>query len=122
MHGKPGERFEAFGAWFEFTAVDRIQLGDVAKLFYRQEGFECMEDFLDCWAEIHPRAKYDPAKPVWLHQFRIVDSNKLDGESCDESCRAEKWHQDVSGSRYHYCARHGLIRSCDLDEKGHDIG
>lgn len=73
MLGKPMDRFEAFGEWFEFTAVDRMRLGDVAKLFFRQEGFEAPEDFLDCWVEIHPRAKLDLTKAVWFHQFELVE-------------------------------------------------
>ena len=73
MLGKPGDRFEAFGEWFQFFKVDRMMLGDVAKLFFHEEGFETKEDFLDCWAEIHPRAKFDLTKPVYLHQFVIVE-------------------------------------------------
>jgi len=74
MYGRPLDTFDAFGEEFELTGVDRMMLGDVAKLFYEREGFESPEAFLECWAEIHPRAKFDLTVPVWFHQFKMLPS------------------------------------------------
>jgi len=73
-YGNPGDRFQIFGETFELIGVNRKMLGDVAKQYFREEGFLTPEEFLECWGSIHPRAKFDLTLPVWLHQFRIIKS------------------------------------------------
>ena len=68
-YGEKGDQFNAFGQVFEIASVERMMLEDVAKRFFRSEGFDSKEEFLECWASIHPKAKFDLTKPVWLHEF-----------------------------------------------------
>ena len=80
-YGKQGDRFRVFGVEFEIISVDRMMLGDVAKMFHLHEGFLTAEDFLDCWASIHPKAKFDLTVPVWFHQFKMADAEVFGEES-----------------------------------------
>ena len=74
-YGMAGDRFNVFGQDFEILSCERVMLGDVAKIYHSQEGFPTPEAFLELWAEIHPKAKFDLTKPVWLHRFKMVDSS-----------------------------------------------
>ena len=72
-YGEVGEKFQAFGATFELTFVERVTLGLVGDFFFRQEGFLHKEEFVECWKEIHPGAGWTPDKKVYLHVFKRVD-------------------------------------------------
>lgn len=69
-YGNGGDLFSAFGHTFQLTKVDKVYLGDVCATFYRQEGFNCQNEFIDIWNKIHPRKKYRFDTPIWLHQFK----------------------------------------------------
>ena len=69
-YGNPGDRFQAFGEWFEFTGVKSKKLRDVEFFYYAEEGFNAPLEFRDCWCRIHPRAGWTPDKKVWMHFLR----------------------------------------------------
>jgi len=68
-YGDPGDWFKAFGGIFIIVNVHKLQLVDIAHLFYREEGFKTKEDFMAMWAKIHPRVGFQPDKKVYLHKF-----------------------------------------------------
>ena len=71
-YGNGGDLFSAFGHSFQITKVDKVYLGDVCSVFYRQEGFSSQSEFVECWNRLHPRKKYYFSNIVWLHQFKRV--------------------------------------------------
>ena len=73
IYGKAGDTFEAFGATFEITDVERHSLRTVAWRFYYDEGFSSPEEFTVCWKKIHPRKGFIASQLVWVHWFRILD-------------------------------------------------
>ena len=71
-YGNGGDLFSAFGHSFQLTKVDKVYLGDVCSVFYKQEGFNSQSEFVECWNRIHPRKHYHYSTPIWLHQFKRV--------------------------------------------------
>ena len=65
-----GDTFEAFGATFEITKVYQYKLDCVAYLLCHEEGFDSPDEFIACWATIHPQKGYVPSQEVWVHQFK----------------------------------------------------
>lgn len=66
-HGNGGDLFSAFGHSFKLTKVDKVYLQDVASTFYKQEGFNSQQEFVQCWEKIHPKKGYQFDQEVWLH-------------------------------------------------------
>ena len=71
-YGNGGDLFSAFGHGFQLTKVDKVYLGDVCSVFYKQEGFNYPSEFIACWNKLHPRKGYRFDSPCWLHQFKRV--------------------------------------------------
>ena len=71
-YGNGGDLFSAFGHSFQLTKVDKVYLGDVCSVFYKQEGFNSQSEFVECWNKLHPRKNYHYDTPVYLHQFKRV--------------------------------------------------
>ena len=69
-YGKPGDRFQAVGRWWVLTDVRRIRLEEVAERYYKEEGAESPEEFIEVWKSIHPRAGWTPKRWVWIHFFQ----------------------------------------------------
>ena len=74
-HAEAGDTFRAFGATFEIVRVTRTSLGVVAEQHYREEGCASPSEFERVWVRLHPRAGFDPAKAVYLHEFACVEGN-----------------------------------------------
>ena len=74
-YGYAGETFEAFGATFEISGVNRYRLSDVAELMYLAEGFSSPDQFLRMWWKLHPRRDRDMDAFVYTHWFS-QQSNK----------------------------------------------
>lgn len=72
LYGIVGDTFEAFGMTFEIQSHERIELGQVAEKYYKEEGFSFPDQFINCWKEIHPRAGWTPRKMVFLHRFALL--------------------------------------------------
>jgi len=71
-YGKPGDRFEIFGATFELISIRQTTLADVALNYYQQEGCQTPLEFTEVWDKIHPRRKFNPDDVRWLHHFKKV--------------------------------------------------
>ena len=76
-YGDVGDTFKAFGAEFQITRVYQYKLDAVAYLLCHEEGFDSPDEFMACWATIHPQKGYVPSQTVWVHGFRKLthDSN-----------------------------------------------
>ena len=66
-YGVEGDTFEAFGATFVLTAVERHPLDKVAIRFYRREGCDSPEAFQRVWVGLHPRKGWVADQEVWTH-------------------------------------------------------
>lgn len=71
-YGQAGDRFEAFGAEFELTKVERQTLNFVAASLYKAEGCNSPVDFVYIWNHLHPRKGWAPKQRVWVHHFAVV--------------------------------------------------
>ena len=71
--GQPGDRFRAFGKWFEIVSVEDVALCEVAAL-WKEEGCESREDFIEVWNSIHPVKKYSDYQRVYLHRFKHAEA------------------------------------------------
>lgn len=69
---EPGDRFQAFGAWFEVTSVTEEVLAYVADC-WRSEGCDSREHFIEVWNTIHHRKPYRSDTLVFLHRFKRVE-------------------------------------------------
>jgi hypothetical protein len=69
--GEPGDTFDAFGVRFELLTVTRLPLWIVAEKFYREEGFEEPDGFVNAWLKVHNSYKAD--RIVYLHRFEIAN-------------------------------------------------
>ena len=80
-YGNPGDTFnvrdETEETVCELTEVKKEKLQTVAYEYYRAEGFNSVEGFVDKWNEIHPRKGYQPLQEVWLHIFKLIEQEKL---------------------------------------------
>jgi len=73
-YARKGEVFEDRGEIYRVTHVVKLPLGVVADYFFREEGFDDTEDFVEMWERIYPRKGFDPDQLVWLHLYiRLLD-------------------------------------------------
>lgn len=68
-YGQPGDTFTIFGARFKILKVIKMPLDFVAGFFYKCEGFDTPQGFINIWQKIHPRTGYTPHHEVYLHLF-----------------------------------------------------
>lgn len=68
--GSIGDRFKVKDKVYEITSVQRVKLGDVAKLWYRDEGFISPASFRAFYRKLHPRKGFRATEMVYLHHFR----------------------------------------------------
>ena len=64
------------GHKFIITEVMHIQLGTVARTYFKEEGFDCSADFVKFWLTIHP---FEPYKLVHVHKFQRALLEARDG-------------------------------------------
>jgi len=78
-YGEKGDTFDAFGATFELEDVRKVSLFCIANYYYRQEGADSTQDFINIciWKIIHPRKGFDSDTMVWLHRFKKVSMNEF---------------------------------------------
>jgi len=60
-----GFRFETL----IFNDMKHITLQQVAADYYREEGFDSPQGFIDKWCQLHPRSKWVPNQLVWTHFY-----------------------------------------------------
>ena len=72
-YGTIGDKFKAFGAEFIIVNQEEEKLQYVADHYYKDEGFERPEQFINIWVELHPRKGWDPNQKVWVHEFMRMD-------------------------------------------------
>lgn len=70
-YGEAGEVLDSPAGKLRLRAVTRVRL-DVVLEFYRQEGCQSPQEFIDIWKRIHPRRGFLPNELVWLHEFEVV--------------------------------------------------
>jgi hypothetical protein len=71
QYGEIGDRFDAFGATFEIIWIGKLPLGQIEK-FWKEEGMQSLDDFVNTWKGIHPKRKYDLNERFWTHKFRKI--------------------------------------------------
>jgi len=69
-YGEVGNIFINNTHIYQITEIERMELGVVAKIYYRQEGFNSPQEFIDCWVGLHPREGFVPNQKVWVHSFK----------------------------------------------------
>ena len=52
------------------TDVKHITLHQVATYYYKAEGFDTPEGFINKWRQLHPRAGWLPNQRVWTYFFK----------------------------------------------------
>jgi hypothetical protein len=70
--GRVGQKFKAFGAVFEFTAIQRMPLRWVRDIYWADEGVASPAAFVEVYGRIHPRRGFIETDKVWIHFFRKV--------------------------------------------------
>lgn len=77
-YGEVGDVLATKAGPVRLTRVIGIQLREVARHFYLEEGFDSPSGFRAAWTEIHPRAGFRPEDRVYVHFFTPADSNSGD--------------------------------------------
>jgi len=70
-YAEVGDTFEAFGAIFQLTAIERRYLKDVAEVLFAKEGCKSPDEFEYVWEQLHPRRGWQAYERVWLHHLKI---------------------------------------------------
>ena len=67
-HGNPGDRFIVGEGVYQIVDVLRVELPEVANLFFRLEGFDSPQEFRDFWIQVYgkPYSGWDMA---YVHFF-----------------------------------------------------
>lgn len=73
-YGKDGDEFTAFGMKFKLLVVVKERLSIIKWLFYKTEGFNTENEFVNVWNKIHPKG-YESQKleMFWFHRFKRID-------------------------------------------------
>jgi len=68
QHGTPGDVFTVRTVDYQIVDVLRVELAEIATLFYRLEGFDSPQEFRDFWVRIYgePFSGWDMA---YVHFF-----------------------------------------------------
>jgi len=76
-YGYPGDWFPAFGKNFVLTQVYPTFLDIVVDRFYFEEGFDSVNEFIDCWDSLHPRVKFadNQRRLIYLHRFILKEAD-----------------------------------------------
>jgi len=61
----------------EIIKVFKLELGCVAKEFWKEEGASSEENFKDIWCRLHSRTKFREDKLVWVHRFRKLTPKEI---------------------------------------------
>lgn len=77
-YGYPGDWFKAFGRVFVLTEVYPTFLDVVVGLHSLEEGFNSIQEFIDCWDRLHPHITYlqRPSRSVYFHRFATKSEAK----------------------------------------------
>lgn len=68
-YGDSGDTFKIFGAEFRIIKTLKMPLSAIAYAFYKQEGFETRQGFVNIWNRLHPRRGYQPDDKKFIHFF-----------------------------------------------------
>ena len=73
-YGQEGDTFRIFNATFTLTKVEVIPLYKVARYYYKAEGLEHPDEFIEVWKQLHPRKGWLNLQGVWVHHFKRVEN------------------------------------------------
>jgi len=71
-YGDMGDRFWAFGCYFELTHVEKRTLSYVKIFLWRDEGCKSPSEFKDIWEKLHPKIGFKGEHRVWVHHFKLL--------------------------------------------------
>lgn len=69
-YGFAGDTFIAFDRQFTLVDVKKEKLKHIAENYFKEEGFESPEGFIEKWKQLHPKKGWDPEQLVFVHDFR----------------------------------------------------
>jgi uncharacterized protein YqfB (UPF0267 family) len=72
-YGKAGDILRGPGCRLVLISVRYLQLGDIARDYYAQEGCASPNEFRLAWRELHPIRGFDPKEAAYLHEFRVIE-------------------------------------------------
>ena len=70
-YGMVGDNFEIFNHTFRITQISFISLELIAEYFYKQEGCDNPNEFIEIWKQIHPIMGWQPKRKVYIHLFHL---------------------------------------------------
>lgn len=71
-YGTFNDIFYIDGVLFRLLDVMEESLGTVAERYYRLEGFDSSDGFINIWNELHPKRGFIPTDKVYVHFFAKV--------------------------------------------------
>lgn len=57
--------------YLRLISVSRVDLDNVATVYYREEGCQSPLEFIEIWNDIHPIKGFQGSQKVWLHSFQV---------------------------------------------------
>lgn len=72
-YGMRGEVVDSPAGPLRLLSVVQVPLHIVRDGFWKSEGVESPEAFVEVWKQIHPSAGFNPDRMVFLHHFRPVE-------------------------------------------------
>ncbi len=72
-YGNVGKQFWVGDERFELIMVSQCSFRYILHHLWKAEGFDSKEEFAHRWGQIHPRAKWDLDKILWVHHFQRVE-------------------------------------------------
>ena len=74
VYGYPGETFELESVTFVIADLRHQNLGTMTEAEAHLEGYPNLEKYRDLILRMHPGMEWDDAFPVWVHEFKQVES------------------------------------------------
>jgi len=71
-YGEIGDVFYVGKGLYKIIEIEPATLGYVTSNYYRQEGCDTTEEFIELWKSLH-RGNYSPTKSYFVHFFGNVD-------------------------------------------------
>ena len=75
VYAWPGETFTLEGVDIVVTHLERKRLGDMTEDQARKEGYSSLDEYREIIMRMHPGMVWNPDSLVWVHSFKILDSD-----------------------------------------------
>ncbi len=82
-YGNPGDLFRVGDGEYVLTAITEKPLKEIAEHYFKAEGAESSDEFIEVWRSIHRKKGFVPDQIVFYHEFANISTNGNGSEDSD---------------------------------------